>query len=243
MTIPAATEKLSLLLVEDESIIANPVSRGLREEGYRVDVAPDGETGLRLGLLEDYDVFLVDWRLPGLDGRTVVERLRLAGVDAPILMLTALRDLDYVVAGLDAGADDYLTKPFSFVELLARLRAVVRRRETQSSAVGHLQRRLKCGPLTMDTLKRTVHMGPDLVELRAKEFAMLEFLMRLDGAVATRTRIAEYVWGSAFDVTGNALDITVSNLRHRLRGGQYRTKEVQIETVRGVGYRLTCSDG
>lgn len=231
---------LRLLLIEDEESIAAPVRRGLEEEGYHVDVAPDGEQGLRQALTEDYDLLVVDWRLPGMDGRTVVERLRAVRVKTPVLMLTALRDVDHRVAGLDAGADDYLTKPFAFVELQARLRALARRvASDEDGPVGHQKVHLEAGPLNMDTARRTAHVGGRPLDLRTKEYRLLELLLRSSGGVVTRTRIAEHVWGSPFEVTDNAIDITVSNLRQRLAEAAGDVAEpVVVETVRGVGYRL-----
>ena len=155
----------------------------------------------------------------------------------PVLMLTALRDVDHRVAGLDAGADDYLTKPFAFEELLARLRALSRRVVKPDAPAGHQRIHLEAGPLRMDTARRTAYLHGRLLELRAKEFRLLELLMRMGGAVATRTLIAERVWGSAFEVTDNAIDVTVSNLRQRL-GETTAPATVSVETVRGVGYRL-----
>ena len=240
-----STERFTkLLLVEDEESIAGPMQRGLEEEGYHVDVARDGEQGLRQALTVDYDLFIVDWRLPGMDGRTLVERLRGAKVSTPALMLTALRDIDHRVAGLDAGADDYLTKPFAFEELLARLRALRRRAAGEEAQAEHQKTHLEAGPLHMDTARRMAHLGGRPLDLRAKEYRLLELLLRLGGEVATRTLIAERVWGSAFDVTDNAIDVTVSNLRQRLSEATGMGPEaVAVETVRGAGYRLRTHPG
>ena len=226
-----------LLIVEDEESLLHPIRRGLQEEGYHVDVACDGETGLRQALTVEYDVLIVDWRLPGMDGRTLVERLRAAKIRTPVLMLTAMRDVDHRVAGLDAGADDYLTKPFVFEELLARLRALRRRAAEDEGSAAHQQVHLEAGPLRMDTARRTAHLSGQSLDLRTKEYRLLELLLRFRGEVATRTVIAERVWGSAFDVTDNAIDVTISNLRQRLSEAP-GAEPVAIETVRGVGYRL-----
>jgi two-component system OmpR family response regulator len=228
-----------LLLVEDEESLSVPLKRGLEEEGYHVDISPDGEQGLRQALTVAYDLLVVDWRLPGMDGRTLVERLRGAKMGTPVLMLTALHDVDHRVAGLDAGADDYLTKPFAFEEVLARLRALHRRFTDEGIPSGHQKIYLEAGPLHMDTARHTAHLKGQLLALRSKEYRLLELLLRLEGKVATRTLIAERVWGSAFDVTDNAIDVTVSNLRQRMSDvtGKDR-KPVTVETVRGVGYRL-----
>ncbi|MEZ4698363.1 MAG: response regulator transcription factor [Rhodothermales bacterium] len=231
-----------LLLVEDEESISVPVARGLAEEGYAVDVASDGLEGLRMALVNTYDVLVVDWRLPGIDGRTLVERIRGAKVRTPLMMLTAVREVENRVEGLNAGADDYLTKPFDFDELLARLRALRRRAVDAHSSSEPASTRLEAGLLRMDTARRTVHVSDHLLELRYKEFRLLELLIRLEGRVATRTMIAEQVWGSAFDVSDNAIDVTVSNLRTRLANAfDPGTGAVSVDTVRGVGYRLTIA--
>lgn len=235
---PTAIPKL--LLIEDEESLAGPIKRGLEEEGYTVDLAVEGQDGLVKALSGDYDTLVVDWRLPGMDGRTLVERLRGARCNVPVLMLTALHDVSYRVAGLDAGADDYLTKPFSFEELLARLRALRRRTLESAPSAGVQEIHVKAGPLEMDATRRRVTLYGHHLDLRVKEYQLLELLMRRAGEVVSRTLIAERVWGSAFDVTDNAIDVTVSNLRQRLaevpeNGSGYA---VSIETVRGVGYRL-----
>lgn len=233
------SNKPAVLIVEDERSLSDPMKRGLEEEGYVVDVASDGQTGLMEAMAEDYDVLIVDWRLPGLDGRTLVERLRAGKQAVPVLMLTAMRDVDHRIAGLDAGADDYLTKPFSFEELLARLRALRRRpsgasREAEPDVI-------EVGPVRLDVPRRTVAVGPSTLELRPKEYRLLELLARRGGEVVTRTVIAERVWGAAFDVTDNAIDVTVSNLRNRLNDVASPGNAVVIATVRGVGYRLVTT--
>lgn len=233
-----------VLFVEDEADVAGPIKRGLEEEGYRVSWTTEGEEGLTEALAGSYDVLIVDWRLPGIDGRTLVERLRSEGNPTPVLMLTALQDVDHRVAGLDAGADDYLTKPFSFEELLARLRALTRRADRESSSPDTQKTHLQAGALTMDTVRRTVRYGPSSLDLRPKAFRLLELLLRQKGMVVTRTTIAERVWGSPYDVTANAIDVTVSSLRQALQSADLPGKSlsrVSIETERGVGYRLTVS--
>ena len=233
-----------LLFIEDEADVAGPIKRGLEEEGYRVDWTKNGEEGLTEALAGSYDVLIVDWRLPGMDGRTLVERLRSEGNPTPVLMLTALQDVDHRVAGLDAGADDYMTKPFSFEELLARLRALTRRADRESSSPDTQQTHLQAGALTMDTARRTVRYGPSSLDLRPKAFRLLELLLRQKGTVVTRTTIAERVWGSPYDVTANAIDVTVSSLRRALQNADFTGESlspVTIETERGVGYRLIVS--
>lgn len=231
-----------LLVIEDEEAISEPVRRGLEEEGYVVTVEADGQRGLAEALEGTYDGLVVDWRLPRLDGRTLVERLRAGGVSTPVLLLTALSDVEYRVAGLDAGADDYLSKPFAFDELLARLRALLRRSQTFPETEPGLQPvHLRLGRLHLDASRRHVRLegfGIDpVLDLRDKEFRLLELLLRHAGEVVSRTRIAERVWGSVFDVTDNAIDITASGLRQRL--AEATPTGVRFETVRGVGYRLT----
>ena len=237
---PAPATACRLLLVEDEAAIAEPVRRGLEEEGYVVTVEADGQRGLAEALGGEYDAVVVDWRLPRLDGRTLVERLRAGGLAVPVLMLTALGDVEYRVAGLDAGADDYLSKPFSFEELLARLRSLLRRARAPAHEEPGLQRiHLRLGRLHLDAARRTVRVGDDgELDLRGKEYRLLEVLLRHAGEVVSRTRIAERVWGSPFDVTDNAIDITASGLRQRLADAG--PMGIRFDTVRGVGYRLAA---
>lgn len=228
---------LRLLFVEDEESLARPTARGLKEEGYSVTRCCEGRTGLKRALSEEFDVFVIDWRLPELDGRTLIERIRAAGIKTPVLMLTAMRDVDHRIAGLDAGADDYLTKPFVFEELLARLRALLRRPVSMRDQTARQRIHLEAGPLQVDTARRTVSLAGRDLNLRTKEYRLLELLLRRAGDVLTRTIIAETVWGSAFNVTDNAIDVTVSNLRTRLES-ERAGSAVRIVTVRGVGYRL-----
>jgi len=225
-----------ILLIEDEARLAASVRRGLEEEGYRVDVAADAEAGERLGLENAYDLYVVDWRLPKGDGKTLVERLRAAGVDRPVLMLTAHGDVEHRVAGLDAGADDYLAKPFAFEELVARLRALRRRPPLAEQAPT-----ARVGPLEVDAVRRVATLGAETLNLRPKELALLEALLRSPGVVLSRATIAERVWGEALYLSDNALDVTVSGLRQTLddaRRASGASDAPWIETVRGVGYRL-----
>ena len=229
-----------VLLIEDEARLADSVKRGLEEEGFTVDLARDAREGEAKALANGYDAFVVDWRLPHGDGKAIVEALRAEGRREPVLMLTALGDVGHRVAGLEAGADDYLPKPFAFEELVARLRALLRRPPLQQQ-----ERTLRAGALTMDTASRRVTLaGPRaeaLFNLRPKEHALLEFLLRGAGAVRSRTVIAERVWGDALYVTDNALDVTVSGLRQKLADASREagTRAPEVETVRGVGYRLS----
>ena len=240
----ASSQTRRLLFIEDEEDVAGPIKRGLEEEGYLVDWTRKGEEGLTEALAGTYVALIVDWRLPGMDGRTLIEQLRDEGDTTPVLMLTALQDVDHRVAGLDAGADDYLTKPFSFEELLARLRALTRRAGQASASPGTEKTHLQAGALTMDTARRTVRYGPSSLDLRPKAYRLLELLLRQKETVVTRTKIAERVWGSPYDVTANAIDVTVSSLRQALGKvelGDGALSEVTIETERGIGYRLSVA--
>ena len=231
-----------LLLVEDEISLATSLKRGLEEEGYTVDVAYDGEAGCALGLVHDYDLMIVDWRLPKKDGHRVIEQLREAGRRVPILMLTALGGIDHRVAGLDAGADDYLTKPFSFEELLARLRALARRARQDGPPTPWL----KQGLLEIDTARRRVSVQGAVLDVRPKEYALLEVFMRAPGQVLSRTVLAERVWGSAFHVSDNVIDVSISRLRQKLADAlkpHAAEHAVHIQTIRGVGYCLVVETG
>lgn len=225
-----------LLLIEDETRLATFLKMGLEEEGYIVDIAGDGAEGEAMALANAYDALIIDWRLPQQDGKTVVEHVRAAGREVPILMLTALGDVEHRVAGLDAGADDYMPKPFKFEELLARLRALLRRPPlTMQEDV------FQVGALELDTKRRQAALGGTRLDLRTKEYALLEDFARHPNEVVSRTVIAERVWGDAFYVTDNVIDVTISGLRQKLVGAQSASpapQAVRIETVRGVGYRL-----
>jgi DNA-binding response OmpR family regulator len=225
-----------LLLIEDEERLVTSLKAGLEEEGYTVDAAADGFEGEDLALTNAYDALIVDWRLPGQDGKTVIERVRGAGRSYPILMLTALSDVDHRVAGLDAGADDYLPKPFKFEELLARLRALLRR----PPLAAHEQV-LCVGDLEIDTRRHEVTLRGERLDLRPKEYGLLEDLARHPGEVLSRSVIAERVWGDPFYVSDNVIDVTISSLRQKLadvRPSPGGRQAPRIETVRGVGYRL-----
>jgi DNA-binding response OmpR family regulator len=226
-----------LLLIEDEKHLGESLKRGLEEEGYTVDLARDGQEGEILARTNAYDALIVDWRLPRKDGRQVVENLRQEGMEYPILMLTALADIDHRVAGLDAGADDYLSKPFSFEELLARLRALLRRPPLSSQ-----EHTLRLGGFEVDTVRHLARYEGSVVNLRPKEFQLLETFMRSPDAVLSRTVIAERVWGDPFYVSDNAIDVTISGLRQRMADAQDGRGAVRLETVRGVGYRLMHSE-
>ena len=225
---------MRLLLVEDDHKIAGYVKRGLEEEGYAVDAAYDGRDGLDWALAAPYDLFILDVMLPGLDGFSLCRELRRQGIHAPVLMLTARDAVDDRVDGLDAGADDYLVKPFAFRELLARLRALLRR-----AADAPKRTVLQAGDLTLDTRTQRVQRGERTIELTAKEFAVLECMMRDPGRVLSRTVIADHVWSYDAYNQSNVIDVYIRNLRRKIDDGSERKL---IETVRGVGYRVTVGD-
>jgi two-component system response regulator MprA len=218
-----------ILIVEDEQKIADFVRRGLTLEGYRVQVAGDGEAGLDLAVRERPDLIILDIMLPKLDGLSMCRELRSAGVKTPILMLTARDSVPDRVAGLDSGADDYLIKPFAFDELLARIRALLRRQAAEAQEV------LQFADLSLNTATREVRRGSRLLELTAKEFDVLELFMRHPRQVLTRDILYERVWGYDFGGESNIIEVYVRYLRSKLEeAGEPRL----IHTVRGVGYVL-----
>ena len=220
---------MRILVVEDETKMAALLKRGLEEEGYAVDIAATGTDGLWAGTENPYDAIVLDVMLPELDGFAVCRELRSRGRWAPVLMLTARDDVRDRVEGLDAGADDYLVKPFSFSELLARVRALMRRGAGERPAV------LAVGDLELDPATRRVHRGAVEVVLTPKEFALLELFLRHPGEVLSRTRILEHVWDFAFGSDSNVVDVYVRYLREKVDRPFGRDS---IETVRGAGYRL-----
>jgi two-component system OmpR family response regulator len=219
-----------VLLVEDDATIAEFVEKGLREAGFAVDRAADGKAGLQKALSESYDAAIVDVMLPQMDGLALIDTLRAKGVRMPVLILSAKRSVDDRVRGLQAGGDDYLTKPFAFAELLARVQALIRRATGAAEPT-----RLSVGDLSLDLLTRKVQRGPQAIELRPREFALLEYLMRNAGRVVSKTSILSHVWGYNFDPGTNVVDVLVSRLRDRIdRPFPARL----LHTVRGVGYVL-----
>lgn len=223
---------MRILVVEDEKKIATFIRRGLKEEGYAVDLAFDGLQAHELATTNDYNLIILDLMIPKLDGVTLCKKLREEDkVACPVLMLTAKDDVKYRVEGLNAGADDYLTKPFAFEELLARLRAHLRKKD------GGQPTRYRVGDLTLDLLKHKVDRAGRDITLSSKEFSLLEFLMRNAGNVVTRTMIAEQVWDVHFDTSSNVIDVYIKYLRSKINEGHAKKL---IETVRGRGYVLNA---
>lgn len=218
------------LLVEDDASIAEFVTRGLREAGFAVDHAADGDEGLNAAVREAYDVAIVDLMLPERDGLSLIDELRRRGITTPVLILSARRSVDDRVKGLQVGGDDYLTKPFAFAELVARVQALVRRATRTPEPTT-----LTVGDLTLDLLSRRVTRGDVPIELRPREFALLEFLMRNAGRVVSKTMILSHVWDYNFDPQTNVVDVLVSRLREKI---DRPFEKKFVHTVRGVGYVL-----
>ena len=222
---------MRLLLIEDDPEVANYINKGLSEAGHTVDTANDGKTGLLLATTEDYDVMIIDRMLPGLDGLTIVKSVRAANIPTPILILSALGEVDDRVQGLKAGADDYLIKPFAFSELDARLE-VLQRRVTSALSV---ETRLKVGDLELDQLSRSASRAGKAIELQPREYRLLEYLMRHAGQVVTRTMLLEHVWDYHFDPQTNVIDVHISRLRSKIDKGYDKPL---LHTVRGAGYMI-----
>jgi two-component system OmpR family response regulator len=216
------------LLVEDDDTIAKFVERGLREAGFGVDWFADGEAGFQAAIAQAYDVAVVDLMLPKRDGLSLIDALRKRGVETPVLILSARRSVDDRVKGLQAGGDDYLTKPFAFAELLARVQALVRRASRAPEPTT-----LKVEDLVLDLLSRRVTRGSATIDLRPREFALLEYLMRNAGKVISKTMILSHVWDYSFDPQTNIVDVLVSRLREKI---DRRFEKKLLHTVRGVGY-------
>jgi len=222
---------MRVLVVEDDPDVAAYLAKGLKEQGYNVDTAMDGKNGMFLANSEDYDVMIVDRMLPEIDGLTIVKSVRAQGKATPMLILSALGEVDDRVEGLRAGGDDYLTKPFAFSELLARLQALLRR-GGQSPAP---QTRLRVADLELDLLSRTVRRGAKLIDLQPREFRLLEYLMSNAGRVVTRTMLLEKVWDYYFDPQTNVIDVHISRLRGKI---DKDFEQPLLHTVRGAGYIL-----
>jgi two-component system copper resistance phosphate regulon response regulator CusR len=220
---------MRILVIEDEATAAAVLAKGLREHAYAVDIANDGDAALEQAAINQYDLLIVDVLLPGIDGFEVCRRLRAEGSSVPVLMLTALGRLDDRVEGLDAGADDYLPKPYHFKELLARVRALLRRGPALASAV------LSVRDLAIDTRARRVERAGRTVQLTTKEYSLLEYLAKRQGEVVGRADIAEHVWDDSFDPMSNLIEVYIQRLRRKVDDGH----EVKlIQTRRGAGYTL-----
>jgi len=225
---------MRILLVEDDRGTSRFVKKGLGEHGFSVDVVFDGEEGLHLAATHDYDLLILDVMLPEMSGFEVLKGIRKKGKLMPVIFLTARDEQESIVHGLELGADDYLIKPFAFAELLARIKAVLRRgqRDQQMS-------RLQADDLTLDLLERKAQRGGEAIELSLKEFQLLEYLMKNAGQVLTRTMILEHVWGYDFDTSSNIIDVHINRLRSKIDKDFARKL---IHTIKGVGYVLKVSD-
>ena len=225
---------MRILTVEDEPSISNFIRDGLEEEGFAVDVADNGKKGLQLALdnLEEYDVILLDWMLPGMSGIEICRNIRLENKVVPIIFLTAKDTVDDVVFGLETGANDYIRKPFSFEELLARIRVLMRKNETQTTV-------FSAGDIVLNIEKHTVTQKGNQIELTQKEFSLLEYFLRNKGKVCRRTRIIEKVWDIHFDYDNSVIDVYINSLRKKL---DEVGKPSLITTVRGVGYKIDTDE-
>lgn len=224
---------MRVLFVEDEPKIANFVRTGLTEQGFVVDYCENGNEALALALDQDYDVLVLDIMVPGKDGLAILKQLRQSGRSTPVILVTARSELDDRLAGLNLGADDYITKPFFVEELVARIHAVVRR------SVGERQNLLTVADLRLDRITREVSCQGQVIELTTREFNLLEYLMRSPGRVFTRTQILEHVWGYDFNPGTNVVDVCIQRLRKKI---DCAGEPSHIENVRGVGYRFRAPE-
>jgi len=224
---------MRILVVEDDKKVASLIVKGFKQEGFAVDHAADGEDGLHLALNEPYDACIIDIMLPKLDGLSLIEEMRHQKISTPVIILSAKRSVDDRVKGLQTGSDDYLVKPFSFSELLARVQALIRRASAPA-----LPTRLVVGDLHMDLLTREVFRGDQKIDLQTREFALLEYLMRNAGRVVSKTMIMEHVWEYNFDPQTNVVDVLVCRLRNKM---ERDFEKKMIHTIRGVGYVLKSS--
>jgi DNA-binding response OmpR family regulator len=226
---------MRILIIEDETRIADFLQRGLRAESHFCLIAHDGETGLSLATEGDFDLILLDLMLPGIHGHEVCQQMRMKQVNTPLIILSAMDSLDDVIAGLRMGADDYMTKPFSFEELLARIDAVMRR----NSAIAEQEQTLEVGPLVFDRKSLRFFKEGAQVQLTAKELAIIELLMSNPGTLFSRERILNNVWGLNMDPLTNVVDVYIGKLRKKIDSGSDNS---MIETVRGMGYRLNLEE-
>ena len=224
---------MRILLVEDDLEIASFILKGLKEAGFAVDHAADGEEGLHLALYEPYDAAIIDIMLPKLDGLTLIEELRQKKVDTPVIILSAKRSIDDRIKGLQTGSDDYLIKPFSFSELLARVQALIRRATRTTEPT-----RLNVGDLSVELLTREIIRAGEKIDLQPREFSLLEYLMRNTGRVVSKTMILEHIWDYDFDPQTDVVDVLVCRLRSKV---DRDFDEKMIHTIRGVGYVLDIS--
>ena len=224
---------MRILLVEDDLEIASFILKGLKEAGFAVDHAADGEEGLHLALYEPYDAAIIDIMLPKLDGLTLIEELRRKKVDTPVIILSAKRSIDDRIKGLQTGSDDYLIKPFSFSELLARVQALIRRATRTTEPT-----RLNVGDLSVELLTREIIRAGEKIDLQPREFSLLEYLMRNTGRVVSKTMILEHIWDYDFDPQTDVVDVLVCRLRSKV---DRDFDEKMIHTIRGVGYVLEIS--
>ena len=222
---------MRILVIEDEHKVANSTKQGLEQEGFAADVAYTGTDGYDLAITEDYDLILLDLMLPKLSGTEICENLRNEGIRTPILMLTAKDDLDDKIAGLNIGADDYLTKPFSFLELLARIKALLRRPNTL------LPNNLSCSNLSLNTQEYKVFRDDKEIKLSKKEFSLLEYLVRNKNKILTKEKIIEHVWSFDSDVLPNTVEVYIGYLRNKI-DKPFKSKTPLIKTFRGFGYKL-----
>ena len=226
---------MRILLIEDDLDVSSYITKGLKESGHTADVAGNGKDGLFLATTETYDVIITDRMLPELDGLTIIKTLRGSGIATPVIILSALGEVDDRVKGLRAGGDDYLVKPFAFTELLARVE-VLHRRQNGANAQETF---LKTGDLTLDLLGRRVLRGTQDIELQGREFRLLEYMLRHKGQVVTRTMLLEHVWDYNFDPQTNVIDVHISRLRTKIDKGHTRAL---ITTIRGAGYMIEDID-
>jgi two-component system, OmpR family, response regulator len=222
---------MRILVIEDEHHIANTIKKGLEQELYAVDVAYNGTDGYDLASTEDYDLILLDLMLPGMNGVTICKKLREENIHTPILILTARSQTENKIEGLDAGADDYLTKPFSFEELLARIRALIRRPKESLNTV------LKIADLSLNTSTYEVQRSGEKIALSSKEFALLEYLMRQQGKIVNKEQIIAHVWDYDSDILLNTVEVYIKNLRTKI-DIPFKDKKPLIKTLRGFGYKI-----
>jgi len=226
---------MRILIVEDDTRIADFLQRGLRAEGHFCLIANDGETGLSLAMEGDFDLILLDLMLPGIHGHEVCQRLRMKQINTPLIILSAMDSLDDVIAGLRMGADDYMTKPFSFEELLVRIETIMRR----NSAIADQDQKLETGPLIFDRKSLRFSVNGKEIKLTAKELAIMELLMSNPGTLFSRERILNNVWGLNMDPLTNVVDVYIGKLRKKIDSDSGNS---MIETVRGLGYRLNLEE-